>query len=147
MNTPNHEAFTKSMFAGLNIPWNKRSELLVKRVNHDIDNSSPFLNAFNKMQNQKYSNSMTYGGKNPFDFLGLTGGGGHRVYNHDLLSGSLIAAMNARALGMPFKDGMMAAYSHFAADSLSNRLVKNMGVDQKNMFEALFSWVTRKRRY
>ena len=119
----------------------------MKRVNHDIDNSSPFLNAFNKMQNQKYNNSMTYGGKNPFDFMGLTGKGGHRVYNHDLLSGSLIAAMNARAMGMPFKDGMMMAYSHFAADSLANRLVKNMGVDQKNMFEALFSWVNRKRRY
>ena len=148
MNTANHEKFTRSMFSGLGIPWNKQSELMMKKVNHDIDNSSPFLNAFNKMQNQKYKNDyMTYGKKNPYDFMGLTGGGGHRTYNHDLLTGSLIAAMNARAMGMPFKDGMMMAYSHFAADNMANHLVKQMGVDGKNVFESLFAWNTRKRRY
>ncbi len=135
------------MFSGLGIPWNRRSELMMKKVNHDIDNSSPFLNAFNKMQNQRYNNSMSYGHKNPFDFMNLTGGGGHRVYNHDLLTGSLIAAMNARAAGMPFRDGMMMAYSHYAADNMANHMVKKMGVESKNLWESLYSWTTRKRRY
>ena len=120
---------------------------MMKKVNHDIDNSSPFLNAFNKMQNQRYNNSMSYGHKNPFDFMGLTGGGGHRVYNHDLLSGSLIAAMNARSMGMPFKDGMLMAYSHYCADNMANHMVKKMGTESKNLWEALYSWTTRKRGY
>ena len=112
MNTDTHEKFTRSLFSGLGIPWNQRSEIMMKKVNHDIDNSSPFLNAFNRMQNQRYKNDyMTYGKRNPFDFFNLTGGGGHRNSNHDLLTGSLISAMNARAMGMPFKDGMMMAYS------------------------------------
>lgn len=149
MNTDNHERFTKSMFAGLGIPWNRQTELMSKRINHNIDNSNPFLNAFNKMQNQRYKNNdyMTYGHKNPFDFFNLTGRGGHRSVNHDILSGSLIAAMNARAVGLPFNQGLMMAYSHYAADNIANHMVKSMGVEGKNLWESLYSWTTRKRRY
>ncbi len=136
------------MFNGLGIPWNQRSEIMNKRINHDIDNSNPFLNAFGKMQKQRYNNNlMTYGHKNPFDFFNLGAGGGHRSVNHDILSGSLIAAMNARAAGMPFRDGLMMAFSHYSADNISNHLVKSMGVEGRGLFESLYAWTTRKRRY
>jgi hypothetical protein len=147
MNTDNHERFTRQMFNGLGIPWSAKSEVMAKRINHNIDNSNVFLNAFNKMQNDRYANTLTYGKKNPYDFFNLTGGGGHRTVNHDIMSGSLIAAMNARALGMPFRDGLMMAYSHYAADNVSNHLVKSMGVEGKNLFESLYSWTTRKRKW
>ena len=147
MNTDTHEKFTRSMFNGLGIPWNRGSSIMSKQINHDIDNSSPFLNAFNKMQKDRYNNSMSYSHKNPFDFFNLTGRGGHRSVNHDILSGSLIAAMRARAMGMPFKDGLMMSYSHYAADNVSNHLVKSMGVEGKNIFEAVYSYAMRNKKY
>ena len=69
----------------------------------------------NTMQNNSYKRRGFM--KNPYDIFNLTGGG-HRKYNHDLLTGSLLGSIQAMKMGLPPSQGMMAAFSHYATDSL-----------------------------
>ena len=82
--------------------------------------------------------------KNPYDIFNLTGGG-HRKYNHDLLTGSLLGSIQAMKMGLPPSQGMMAAFSHYATDSLSNKMVDKVGTEGRNIFEALMSMKAKKR--
>lgn len=131
--------FMQSM--GMNVTG--RQEAAIAKINHDIDNPNIWQMQLNRMQNQRYKNNNLMI-QNPYDLFGLTRGGGHRTYNHDMLTGTIIGAMNARAMGIPFSTGLLTAYSHYAADNFSNHLVKSMGVDGKNVFNALMNWNLRK---
>ena len=129
----------------MNIPWNYKLDTLSKKMNYDMDNPNIWQIQFNRMQDEKYKNQGLL--KRPYDIFNLTSGGGHRTKNHDLLSSMMVAAMNARAAGMPTSAGVLMAYSHLAADNFSNHLIKSLGnVESKNIFEALYSWTQRKNR-
>ena len=96
----------------------------------------------NTMQNNSYKRRGFM--KNPYDIFNLTGGG-HRKYNHDLLTGSLLGSIQAMKMGLPPSQGMMAAFSHYATDSLSNHMVGKLGVENRNIFEALMSKNSKKQ--
>lgn len=129
-----HDRFTQSMFPHFN-------SKLIKTVNHQIDTPTMWQNYMNSMQNSRYkSQGMT---KNPYDVFGIARHG-HRKSNHDVLTGSLLGSVAAMKMGLPPSQGIMSAFSHYAADSFSNHLVGKMGVEGRNIFEALWSMNTDK---
>lgn len=143
MDTTTHEKFAASLFRSAGIPVNVN---LIKNVNHAIDNDTIMgiaLSNFVNKRNKLNGGSML---KNPYDMFGLVAGGGHRSRGHDMLSGLLMAAMNARAMRVPASHAMMATMAHYASDSMSNRMVNKMGVEGRNIFEAMFNYQTRKNQ-
>ena len=76
----------------------------------------------------------------PYDLFGIVSGGGHRSKNHDLRSGLFISAVNARAMGVPPRHAMLAAYAHYAADAMSNRMVSKVGTEGRDLFQSLYNW-------
>ena len=130
-----HIKFTRGMF-----PWiNPR---LIRNVDHQIDNPTMWQHYMNTMQMGSYKRRGLM--KNPYDVFSLTGGG-HRKYNHDLLTGSLLGSMQAMRMGLPPSQGMLAAFSHYATDSLSNKMVDRMGTEGRNIFEAIMSMNAKKK--
>jgi hypothetical protein len=94
---------------------------LIDAVNDKIDNAPLWTKqfaAFNnrRLKNQGYQVEKRFV-KNPYDIVNLTKHG-HRKYGHHALSSMLIGAIEA------IKRGMLAAWSHIAADSFSNHLIK-----------------------
>lgn len=132
-----HNYFTSSMFPMM-------SPDLINKVNHRIDNVPLWANYFNSMQSRTLKNQGFINQKNPYDIFKLTSHGGHRKFGHDMLSAMLIGAAEARKNGMKQTDGMLASYAHLATDNFSNHLIKSMGIEGKNLFEALFSYNTRR---
>ena len=130
-----HRKFTKSLFPFINTG-------LVDKVNHQIDSPTIWQHYLNVMQNDSYKRKGLM--KNPYDIFNLTGGG-HRKHNHDLLTGSLLGSVQAIRMGLPPSQGMMAAFSHYATDSLSNKMVNHMGVEGRNIFEAVMSLHAKKK--
>lgn len=130
-----HRRFTKNLFPFIHTG-------LIDNVNRHIDNPSIYEYYFNSMQNQRYKNQGLR--KNPFDIFGLTQSG-HRKYNHDVLTGMMLGSIQATKMGLPPSQGMMAAISHYATDSLSNRMVRTMGTEGRNIFEALMGMSYRRR--
>lgn len=96
----------------------------------------------NSMQNKSYK---AQGIKNPYDVFGIAQRG-HRKYNHDILTGMLLGSVEANKRGLPPSMGIMSAFGHYAADSFSNVLVNKMGVEGRNIYEALWSMQTDKYR-
>ena len=145
MDTDTHEKFTAAFFKNAGLPVNMK---LIKNVNYTIDNSPAWTQAMGNFFNkrQKLMGQDNRFQKNPYDIFNLVQGGGHRSRNHDMLSGMFISAMNARAMGVPASHAMLATYSHYAADHMSNQMVNKMGTEGRNMFEALYSWQTRKNQ-
>ena len=129
-----HFRFTKSMFPFVN-------NNLIKEVNHQIDNPKVWQNYANSMMNSSYKRQGLM--KNPYDIFGLTQSG-HRSKNHDLLTGSLLASVQAAKMGLPPSHGIMSMYGHYAADVLSNKMVNKMGVEGRNIFEAMLSMNSRR---
>ena len=136
-----HMKFSRAMF-----PW--INPKLIRNVDHSIDNPSTWEHYMNVMQNNSYKRRGLI--KNPYDIFNLTGGG-HRKYNHDLLTGSLLGSVHAMRMGLPPSQGMFAAFSHYATDSLSNKMVDKMGTEGRNLFEAVIGLNSRRqntrRRY
>jgi hypothetical protein len=130
-----HLKFTRGMF-----PW--VNPKLIRSVDHQIDNPLMWQHYMNTMQNDSYKRRGLM--KNPYDIFGLTGGG-HRKYNHDLVMGSMLGSIQAMKMGLPPSQGMLAAFSHYATDSLSNKMVNKMGVEGRNIFEALMSMNAKKK--
>lgn len=87
----------------------------------------------NTMQNTSYKNRGLL--KNPYDVFGI--GRGHRTYNHDIVTGGLLGMVQARKMGLPPSHGLIAQFSHQATDALSNKMVQTMGVEGRNIFEAV----------
>lgn len=137
-NTHNH--ITKALFPHLNSG-------LIDATNEKIDNVPMWMKTFQTFQNRKVK---TEGYKpyfkNPYDVFNLTKKG-HRSRGHDLLSASLLGAIEARKRGLSHTDGLMSAYSHLAADTFSNHLIKMMGVEGRNLYESLYMWTMRNRKY
>ena len=107
------------------------------RVNHAIDNVSLTGAAMNRAVNSRYKQ---YNMKNPMDIFNL-GRGGHRSYNHDLMTG-MITAYSAAGT-----NGIYAMLGHYFADSFSNILLENMGSTGRNLFETLLLHTNRNRHY
>lgn len=95
------------------------------------------------MQNKSYKAKGFV--KNPYDVFTLTQSG-HRKNNHDLLSGGLLGMVQAIKMGMPPSHGFMSVVSHYATDSLSNRMVQTMGVEGRNIFEALMGMSSKRNQ-
>lgn len=95
------------------------------------------------MQNKSYK---ARGIKNPYDVFGIAQRG-HRKYNHDVLTGSLLGAVEANKRGLPPSQGIMSAFGHYAADQFSNTLVDKMGVEGRNIWESLFSMMSDRYRH
>lgn len=117
---------------------------LITSVNDRVDNptiADMYMNRTIKSQNKR-SGFM----KNPYDFFSLTSQG-HRTYNHDLLSGMFMGAVQAQKMGLPMSYGMNAAVAHQMEDYFSNKLVNSMGTTGRNVMEALMMSVMMKKRY
>lgn len=142
MDTTTHEKFAAAMMKSAGIPVNMK---LIRGVNHDIDNSPAYVLAmsqfFNKQRKLQNNNKFI---KNPYDFFNIANSASHRQHGHDLLSGMFIAMQNARALGLPASRGIMPVVAHYAADNISNKMADRMGVEGRNLFQALFNWQTRR---
>ena len=144
MDTDTHRKFAASLFKNMGFPINRQAMKLIDNVNYSIDNPttwglamSQFMDRRNKLnQYQSFT-------KNPYDLFGIVSGG-HRSRNHDMMSGLFISAMNARAMRMPASQAMMATMAHYAADSMSNKMVTKMGTEGRNLFEALYNFQTRR---
>jgi hypothetical protein len=136
--------FAASLFKSAGIPINRK---LIESVNHSIDNDSIMGLALSSYMGKRNKLNQYHGlTKNPYDLFGIVNGGGHRSKNHDMLSGLFLAAMNARAMKVPASHAMLATMAHFASDSMSNRMVSKMGVEGRNMWEALFNFQTRRNK-
>lgn len=131
-----HRKFTKGLFPFINTG-------LVDKVNHQIDNPTMWQMYLNSMQNTRYKNNGLM--KNPYDVFTLTQSG-HRKYNHDLLSGGLLGMVQAIKMGLPPSHGFMSVVSHYATDNLSNKMVRTMGVEGRNIFEALMGMASRRQK-
>ena len=146
MDTDTHRKITAALFKNAGIPVNKQ---LIDKMNWTIDNAPIWTQAlgnfFNKSQklnqNMWRRRSVT---NTPYDLFGIVTGGGHRSKNHDLRSGLFISSVNARAMGVPPRHAMLAAYAHYAADAMSNRMVAKMGTEGRDLFQSLYNWRTRK---
>lgn len=125
-----HNNITNAFFPYLN---NK----LVNNVNHTIDNVPIWARSLSTFQ--KRDNKVKGFIQNPYDIFNLTKQG-HRKYGHDMMSAMLLGGMQARKMGLPHTQGMLAAYSHLATDNFSNHLIKVMGTPGRNMWEALYSY-------
>lgn len=132
-----HRKFTKNLFPFINTG-------LVDKVNHQIDNPTMWQMYLNSMQNKSYKAKGLM--RNPYDIFTLTQSG-HRKNNHDILSGGLLGMAQAVKMGLPPSHGFMSVISHYATDSLSNNMVKTMGVEGRNIFEALMGMSSKRRRY
>lgn len=130
-----HDRFTSMMFPGIN-------HSLVKSVNHQIDSPRLWQQYMNSMQNKSYK---AQGIKNPYDIFGIAQRG-HRKYNHDILTGMLLGSVEANKRGLPPSQGILSAFGHYAADNFSNQLVNKMGVEGRNIYEALWSMNSDKYR-
>jgi hypothetical protein len=116
------------------------NKVLADRINERIDNPDPKSILINNMINNTYRRQGHR--KNPFDTFNLMRG--HRKQNHDLMSAMLVGAIEARKNNMPMQMGFMSAYSHLATDNFSNYLIRNMGIEGRNLYESLFNYVTRR---
>jgi len=67
------------------------------------------------------------------DIFGLTKRGGHRSINHDVASALLIGYMSNQ------KYGVEIAMTHLLEDHLSNMLIDQVGIDQKEVLESLLN--------
>lgn len=83
--------------------------------------------------------------KNPYDIFGLTQSG-HRKYNHDMLTGMMLGSVQAMKMGLPPSHGMMSVISHYATDNLSNKMVNTLGVEGRNIFEAIMGMNARRNQ-
>lgn len=128
------------MFPGVN-------HSLISSVNKQIDNPTYWQRWMNSNQNKSYKRQ---GIKNPYDVFGIANRG-HRTYNHDILTGMLLSSVEANKRGLPPSQGMLSAFGHYAADNFSNMLVNKMGVEGRNIIEAMWSMQTdryrNRRRY
>lgn len=131
-----HLKFTRGLFPFID-------PRLIKSVDHQIDNPTMWQHYLNTMQNTRYRNNGFM--KNPYDIFNLTGGG-HRAYNHDVLTGSLVGMVQARKMGLPPMQGIVSAFSHYATDALSNKMVQHLGVEGRNIFEAVMSMNAKKQQ-
>ena len=132
-----HRKFTKNLFPFINTG-------LIDRVNHQIDSPTVWQMYMNSMQNKSYKAKGLV--KNPYDVFSLTQSG-HRKNNHDLLTGMMVGSVQAMKMGLPPSHGMMSMISHYATDSLSNKMVRTMGVEGRNIFEALMGLSAKRMRY
>ena len=107
------------------------------RTNRAIDNASLSSIAMNRAVNSRYKQ---YGIKSPMDIFNLSKGG-HRAYNHDMMTG-MITAYSAAGT-----NGLYAMLGHYFADSFSNILLENMGSTGRNLFETLLLHTNRNRHY
>lgn len=107
------------------------------RTNHAIDNANFASQAMNRAVNSRYKQ---YGIRSPMDIFNLSRGG-HRAYNHDMMTG-MITAYSAAGT-----NGLYAMLGHYFADSFSNILLENMGSTGRNLFETLLLHTNRNRRY
>lgn len=144
MDTDVHRKFAASLFQNMGFPVDRRAMKLIDNVNYSIDNPTAwgvamnqFMDRRNKLQGYKPFQ------KTPYDLFGIVSGG-HRSRNHDMMSGLFLAAMNARAMHMPASQAMMATMAHYAADGMSNKMVTKMGVEGRNLWQALYNWQTRR---
>ena len=119
---------------------------LIRNVNHSIDNQTAWGMAMSNFLDRRAKlnqyGSMT---KSPYDLFGIVSGG-HRSRNHDLLSGMFLSAMNARAMRVPASHAMMATLAHYSSDAISNKMVGRVGVEGRNLFEALYNFQTRRNQ-
>ena len=122
-----HDRFTSMMFPGVN-------HSLIASVNHQIDSPTVWQNYMNSMQNASYK---AQGIKNPYDVFGIANRG-HRKSNHDLLTGMILGSVEANKRGLAPSQGILSAFGHYAADNFSNQLVSKMGVQGRNIYEALW---------
>lgn len=144
MDTLTHEKFAANLFKSAGIPVNMK---MIKNANHMIDNDTIYGLALSGYLGRKQKMNQYHGlTNNPYDLFGLSYGGGHRSKNHDMLSALFLSAMNARAMKVPASHMMMASMAHLAADSMSNRMVSKMGVEGRNMFQALYNYQTRRNQ-
>lgn len=144
MNTDTHRKFASALFKSAGIPVNTK---LIDNVNHTIDNDSMWGLALAGYLGRKQKLNQYHGmTKNPYDLFGLSYGGGHRMKNHDMMSALFLSAMNARAMKVPVSHAMMASMAHLAADSMSNNMVRRMGPEARNIFEALYNYQTRRNQ-
>lgn len=112
-------------------PWlNPR---MVEMVNHKIDNPDPWASFMQDALNRQF-------GRNTFDVPGLNKMG-HRQVNHDLLS----AALQGWSVAGP--DGVRVAWHHVMQDTFSDMLVRSLGVEGRDLWEALYNYSTAKPRY
>jgi len=143
MNTDTHRKFAQALFKNAGMPVNNA---LIDNVNYSIDNPTAWGLAMNSFMDRRNKLNQYHGlTKSPYDLFGIVSGG-HRARNHDMLSALFLSAMNARAMHVPASHAMMASVAHFAADSMSNNMVKKMGTEGRNMFEALFNYQTRRNQ-
>lgn len=125
-----HLRFTSMMFPGAN-------KKLIKEVNHQTDNPKLWQQYMSSMQQKRYKNNGFF--KNPYDVFNLSQSASHRRTNHDALSGMMVGAMAARKMGLPPSMGIMSSFGHQIADQYSNLLVSKLGVEGRNIFEALWA--------
>lgn len=135
-----HNLLTKNMF-------NSIDPNLIDAVNEKMDNVPEYMKLFTRFQdrklaNQGYQKDSKY--NNPMDIFQLTKQS-HRKYGHDMLSATLLGMVEARKRGFSPAQGALASFSHAAADSFSNYLIKQFGVEGRTMWEALFLWSHRNK--
>lgn len=64
---------------------------------------------------------------------------GHREFNHDPLSASMIGSRIAMKYGFSAYVGQLAAHIHTMADMASDMLVDNAGTAMRDLYEAKFN--------